>query len=90
MTEVKLIYNLVCTYSYRISFQLFKGDQLLLGERIAISFGLSYANHSCISNAERINTVLDKFQNKYDGLVATQEIKQVEEITWNYMDDSTP
>lgn len=89
-SEIQLVYNLVCTYSYRIFFQKSQGYQILIGERIVISRGLSYANHSCAPNSNRIENVLDKFQRKYDGLVATKKIKEGEEITWSYIGSSIP
>jgi hypothetical protein len=88
--EIQLIYNLVCTYSYRIHLQHIQGSEALIGERIIISRGLSYANHSCDPNSSRIENGLDTFQRKYDGLIATQKIKKGEEITWSYIGSSIP
>lgn len=88
--KVRKIYNLVCTYNVIFSFRALFKNRFIVGERMAISKGLGYANHSCEPNATRLPaTTLDDFTANEGGLISVRQINAGEEICWSYLPEPT-
>ncbi len=83
--KILKVYNLVCTYNLRTeavySFPIPWSEQLCM-----IALGLSYANHSCDPNAERV-TFSDEDDLFTTGMVAKRKVLKGDEITWSYFGD---
>jgi hypothetical protein len=87
---VKKVYNLVCTYNVITLMEIYdpNSHSVMIAHRMTISKGLSYANHSCEPNSERIKVdSIEMFKSMKDGLVAEKEISIGDEITWSYFDE---
>ena len=83
---VQRIYNLVCTYNVVLELAVVIGNDVVIGERICISIGLSFANHSCEPNCAMLaENTIESFTSNIVGLRAIRDIQAGEEITWNYI-----
>lgn len=87
---INKVYNLVCTYNIKSGLHLIDdvNKQVIIAERMSIPRGLAYANHSCQPNSIRIPALtVEDFKKMTDGLIASEDIVEGEEITWSYLHD---
>ncbi|PTP18322.1 hypothetical protein CWO07_25080 [Vibrio splendidus] len=83
--KILKVYNLVCTYNLRTE-AIISLPVPWVNQACIIALGLSYANHSCDPNAERV-TFSDRDDLFSTGMVAKRKISIGDEITWSYFGD---